>query len=120
MATIIPIYQYDDVGAASAFLCSSFGFVQHSTYEQDGTIAVAELRLGEAFIMLAVTQPDLEPGTSMIHVAIDDVEGHHAAAVAAGATIVSAPANPGYGGIEYTALDPAGNRWSFGTYAPSV
>ena len=48
------------------------------------------------------------------HVRVDDVDAHHARAVAHGATILREPEEPGVGERLYTAEDPEGHRWMFG------
>ncbi len=46
-------------------------------------------------------------------VRVADVDAHHAAAIAAGATVLGPPATYPYGERQYTAVDPAGHRWTF-------
>src|SRR5215207_8658269 len=43
----------------------------------------------------------------------DDVDAHHARAVAAGADVVGQPRDEGYGYREYDARDLEGGLWSF-------
>ena len=88
----------------------------------DGAVAHAELKLGDAYIMLGEhrdANADLAYGGSTTYVVIDDPDAHHARAVAAGADIVRPLTDQHYGSREYAAKDPAGNVWSFGTYLPS-
>jgi uncharacterized glyoxalase superfamily protein PhnB len=54
------------------------------------------------------------------YVAIDDVDAHHDLARSEGADIVMAVHDTDYGSREYTARDPEGHLWSFGTYRPEV
>ena len=49
---------------------------------------------------------------------VDDVDAHHARAVAAGAEVVRAPAATDYGARDYSVRDLEGRLWSFGTYDP--
>ena len=49
-----------------------------------------------------------------VFVEVDDVDAHHDVAVAAGATILREPNEPGVGFRIYTAEDPEGHRWMFG------
>ena len=49
-----------------------------------------------------------------------DPDAHHERAVAAGAQIVRELTDQPYGAREYTARDPEGHVWSFGTYRPAV
>lgn len=46
----------------------------------------------------------------------DEVDRVHAAAVAAGATSLQEPSDPGYGGRTCAVRDAEGNQWSFGSY----
>jgi uncharacterized glyoxalase superfamily protein PhnB len=48
-----------------------------------------------------------------------DVDAHHARARAAGAEIVRALADTGYGTREYAARDLDGHYWYFGNYRPA-
>jgi uncharacterized glyoxalase superfamily protein PhnB len=121
MATIIPTFRYDDARAALRFLCDAFGFEEHAVHGDDGVVQHAELRLGDAYIMLGQAReggPDLAYGASTTYVVIDDPDAHHARAVAAGAAIVYGPRDQDYGSREYAARDTGGNVWSFGTYRP--
>jgi uncharacterized glyoxalase superfamily protein PhnB len=54
----------------------------------------------------------------MVYVAVDDPDAHHDQAAAAGARVIQPLTDQPYGSREYGALDPEGNRWFFGTYAP--
>ena len=49
-----------------------------------------------------------------VFVEVDDVDAHYDRAVAAGATILREPNEPGVGFRIYTAEDPEGHRWMFG------
>ena len=50
---------------------------------------------------------------------VPDVDAHCLHARNEGAVVVHEPHdNPGYPGRGYTALDPEGNVWSFGSYDP--
>jgi uncharacterized glyoxalase superfamily protein PhnB len=52
-ATVIPALQYQDAPAAIDFLSKAFGFEKKAVYEgEGGTIAHAELTLGNGMVML--------------------------------------------------------------------
>ncbi len=53
----------------------------------------------------------------VVYVVTADVDALHDRAVAAGAEIVVALHDTDYGSRDFTARDPEGARWSFGTYA---
>ena len=121
MATIIPTFRYNDARGAIAFLRDAFGFEEHAVYEEDGVVHHAELKLGDAYIMLGERtsgNADFPGRETTTYVVIADIDAHHERAAAAGAEIVRTPADQDYGSREYAAKDPGGNVWSFGTYAP--
>jgi uncharacterized glyoxalase superfamily protein PhnB len=124
----MPIYtalRYRDAAAAIDWLEQAFGFQTTARHEgPDGTIAHAELRLGESLIMLGQGAEDLqEPPESprsarmTIYVAVEDVDGLHGRAQGAGAD-VSDLVEQDYGSRDFSARDLEGNHWSFGTYVP--
>ena len=51
---------------------------------------------------------------------VDDPDAHHDRARAAGATIIRELQDQDYGSRDYSAKDPEGNIWSFGTYNPAT
>jgi uncharacterized glyoxalase superfamily protein PhnB len=127
---IIPALQYEDAAAAIEFLCGAFGFARKAVYEgEGGAIAHAELTLGNGMVMLGsvnqspygkqLVRPRAAGGVTMsVYAIVDDVDAHYARARAAGATIMREPVTQDYGGRDYTAKDPEGHLWTFGTYDP--
>jgi len=129
-ATVIPALHYRDAHAAIDFLCRAFGFEKKAVYEdRDGAIAHAELTLGNGMVMLGSVK-DTEYGkllvrprdaggvTMSVYVVVADADAHFVRAKAAGAVITREPVTQEYGGRDYTAKDPEGNVWTFGTYDP--
>jgi uncharacterized glyoxalase superfamily protein PhnB len=126
--SLFPCLSYRDAPAAIEWLCAAFGFEKHAVYPgPDGTIAHAELRLGNGMVMLGSPKteaPVPERGigaddwAQTIYVALPEVDEHCARARAAGATIVREPFDTDYGSRDYAARDPEGYLWSFGTYQP--
>jgi len=128
--TVIPALQYQDARAAIDFLCTAFGFEKKAVYEgEGGTIAHAELTLGNGMVMLGsvnesacgklLKRPHDAGGLTMgIYSIVDDVDAHFARAKAAGAVITREPVAQEYGGRDYVAKDPEGHVWTFGTYDP--
>ncbi|KJV08747.1 glyoxalase [Elstera litoralis] len=128
---LISALRYANPERALEFLVAGFGFAEHTVYRGDaGAIVHAELRFGDDILMFG---PDIETpfanfmilpekaggrNTQTIYVIVDDVDAHHAQAVAAGAEIVMPLVDTGYGGRGYSARDPGGHVWSFGTYDP--
>jgi uncharacterized glyoxalase superfamily protein PhnB len=129
--SIVPALRYRDAPAAIAFLCCAFGFERKLVVPGDGgTIAHAQLTLGNGMIMLASVRDDAfgrliklpaEIGgaeTQCAYVIVPDIDRHYAAAKAAGAEIVFDIADQDYGGRLYTCRDPEGHLWNFGSYDP--
>lgn len=130
---IYPAIRYVDARAAIAFLGSAFGFEPHVVYDApDGSVAHAELALGDQFIMLGTSRNDRYPVrsprevggvTGGTYVALDDasaIDALHRRAVAAGAEVLDPPHDTDYGSHDFSARDPEGHVWSFGTYRPGV
>jgi uncharacterized glyoxalase superfamily protein PhnB len=126
MASIYPVLRYEDAHAAIDFLERAFGFERHAVHEgDDGRIVHSELRLGDEFVMPSSTGAggavyDQGAGRTVVYVAVDEVDSLHERARDAGAEIVMPPTDQDYGSRDFTARDPEGNLWSFGTYRPGA
>lgn len=123
MRTIYPVFRYADPRAAIAFLGEAFGFeVREVSEEPDGNVRHAELTFGTGMIMIGqATEPARgRPAADAwcVYVAVDDIDGHHDRAMAAGTEIIQPLTDQPYGSREYGARDSEGNAWSFGTYRP--
>lgn len=125
---IIPAMSYQDPDAAVPWLTEAFGLTEHNVYRDDaGHVGHAELRYGDDTIMISGPRdqgwlgggtPDPLTSTISIYLVVDDPQAHFEHAKAAGATIVRDLEHMDYGSHEYSARDPEGNLWSFGTYRP--
>jgi uncharacterized glyoxalase superfamily protein PhnB len=117
---VYPFLRYADAEAALDWLDRAFGFNELAVYRSGddgaGDIVHAEISLGPGIVMLG--QGD--PADRGIYVAVEDADEHYERAQAAGAEIVREIEDTEYGSREYTARDPEGNVWSFGTYRPAV
>ena len=108
--TIIPVLAYEDVEEAVRWLCATFGFEERwragnhraQLWVGDGTIAVTGGGSAGAG----------DSGDSVM-VRIENVDAHHERAVERGAVVSGAPTDFPYGERQYTAVDPAGHRWTF-------
>lgn len=131
---IIPNLRYADAPAAIEFLCRAFGFERRAVFadERDPRIVHhAQLTWRDRMIMVSSvldsdyaraarmkTAAEAGGATVGLYLIVDDVDAHAAQARAAGAEIFSAPEDKDYGGRGYSARDPEGNLWSFGSYDP--
>ena len=119
--TLIPHVLYRDLDQAIAWLSRSFSFAEHFRYGDP--ISGAQLRAGNAWIMVKVLNPEartpaeLGYGTQSLTVFIEDVEEHCERARRAGATILEEPHETVYGEFQYAASDLDGHHWLFSRHA---
>lgn len=131
---VVPMVDYEDAGAAIEFLTRAFGFVEnrdHRYTEPDGRISHAEVVLDGGLVMLGQVgggyqSPDhheqvceharrwLETRYIVdgVLVYVNDVDAHHAQAVAEGARVLTPPEG-GMPGRRYRVADCEGHRWMF-------
>lgn len=128
-AAVFPVLFYHDAPAMIDWLERAFGFRRRLVVPgDDGTVRHSELSLGSVVIM--VSSPREEMGwrspaelggaSGGLCIRVDDPRAHHARAVAAGATITIPLRETDYGSLDYTARDPEGTGWTFGTYQPGA
>lgn len=114
---IYPFMRFADAEAALEWLSRAFGFEELVVYRGDeGGVHHAEMSLGPGIVMFGPG----DPSSQGIYVAVEDADAHFERAKAAGAEIVREIEDTDYGSREYTARDPEGHLWSFGTYRPDV
>ncbi len=124
--TIWPTFLYADAPAAIDFLQSAFGFTASLVVPNDSDPSViehAQLRWPEGGgVMLGTANRPGNPfserprGSASCYVVTDRPDEVHDRAVAAGATIFAPLKDEDYGSRGFSAVDPEGNLWSFGTY----
>lgn len=124
----IPALTYAGAPAAIRWLVETLGADARTVHPgPDGTIAHAELWFGDGCVMLGSRTPGnpLPDGTGRTSVYLvlasrDAVDALHGRATAAGARIAIALRDTDYGSRDFACLDPEGNAWCFGTYAPAA
>jgi uncharacterized glyoxalase superfamily protein PhnB len=123
---------YQDPARAIDWLCRAFGFeVRLKVEGDDGAIVHSELTLGDGVVMVgdshspradrAFCKSPRDVGganTQTMMVYVDDVDAHCARARAAGANIVTGPADTDYGADHatdrgYECEDLEGHHWWF-------
>jgi uncharacterized glyoxalase superfamily protein PhnB len=119
--------RYEDARGAITFLCEVFGFVELFSVPPKGAVVRhAQLKLGTNVIMLGsvrageriLSPQTLGAATQAIYVYVEKIDAHCNRARAAGARIVSEPADSDFGTRGYSAQDSEGHLWNFGTYHP--
>jgi uncharacterized glyoxalase superfamily protein PhnB len=90
-ATVIPTVAYPSVAGATDWLCGAFGSQRRLLIGHHR----AQLVYGDGAVI--VTEGRDDPVGHSVLVQVDDVDGHHERAVAAGARILSPPTDYPYG-----------------------
>ena len=127
--SVVPCLSYRDAPAAIAWLKEAFGFTEVMVVPgPDDTVAHAQLAFDGGMVMVGSirddelqmrTPCDLGGVTQSIYIVVEDTDAHYARAVGAGAEIVRELEDTPYGSRDYSARDPEGHLWNFGTYRPS-
>ncbi len=123
--SVYPSLTYRDVEAALAFLQRAFGFAPEVLgTDENGAIRFAALKHGAGTILVQPDLPDELHGTHLgqgwVYVDVADPDAHFERAKAAGAEVLGEPHDAMGGTMRgYSARDPEGNLWSFGTDRPS-
>jgi uncharacterized glyoxalase superfamily protein PhnB len=105
---VIPVLAYPDVREATRWLCDAFGLRERLLIGDHR----AQLVYGDGAVIAAEGGDEPGGGHSLL-VRVKDADAHHDRALAHGARIVSPPTDYPYGERQYTAVDPAGHRWTF-------
>jgi len=134
---VIPMLAYENAGKAADWICRAFGFREKERFTNaDGTVTDVVLERADGATVLVGHPNDAYEGPRKhaehcavaakwldrpvivdgLVVYVDDIEAHHAAAVAAGARIISGlETNPLQ--RQYRVEDLEGHRWMFATPA---
>ncbi|MGY1687940.1 MULTISPECIES: VOC family protein [unclassified Geodermatophilus] len=129
-ARLAAYLSYRDAPAALAWMAALGFTVVRRADAGDGTVAHAEVRCDDVVLMVAsddagYVRPPLRGRStgSGLYLVLDDpadVDDRFARGVAAGATPVIAPEDTEWGTRRARLVDPGGQEWSFGTYAPGL
>ncbi|MEC9339450.1 MAG: VOC family protein [Actinomycetota bacterium] len=123
--TVWPTIRCDDTRLVIDFLVTAFGFNEHFVVANESGEGVLHAQLrwpGGGGVMLGDRASDnpnhlkLPVGPCSVYVVTDGPDALHDRAVQAGADIIRGLTDEGYGSRGFSAADPEGNVWSFGTY----
>jgi len=118
-----------DAARAIEFYKQAFGATEAMRLsEPGGRIGHAEIRIGDAPIMLSDEYPEMDVRSPqslggspvLIHLYVDDVDALASRAVAAGAKLLRPVADQFYGDRSGTLTDPFGHRWMIATRKEDV
>jgi PhnB protein len=128
--TLTPYVIVNGAAKAIAFYTQAFGATEvfRLTEPHGDRIGHAELRIGDALLMLADEYPDfgalgpLSVGGSPVtlHLYVEDVDGVVERATAAGATVVRPVKDEFYGDRAGLIADPFGHKWHLATRKEDV
>ncbi|MEO8811702.1 MAG: VOC family protein [Caulobacteraceae bacterium] len=108
--TLIPRLFSPDVAGAVAFIKHVFGATGEAR-----AAAPAELRIGEAMVMVSDGAGPRGEHRAFLYVYVPDADAAHAKAVARGARTIEAPLDTPYGDRRAMVEDPWGNIWQIAT-----
>jgi PhnB protein len=119
---------YEDVDSALDWLVATLGFTEEMRMPgPDGKTMHAEAAIYGQRVMMGCPgtgeyqNPKHRGGaTQLTYVYVDDVDAHHEAARAAGATVVRELADQFYGDRTYGVEDPEGHQWSVAQHVGDV
>jgi PhnB protein len=123
--TVTPYLAIRKAARAIDFYKKAFGAAESYRLEApDGSIAHAEIRIGDSPVMLSDENPEMgskspqtlggTPANLLLYV--EDVDAAFRRAVAAGATATMPPADMFWGDRYGKLLDPFGHEWSLATH----
>ena len=81
----------------------------------NGTIMHAQVRIGDATIMIGEATGDMDPLPGALYVYVEDTDATYQKALGAGAISVMEPADQFYGDRNAGVRDPFGNHWWIAT-----
>ena len=128
-AGITPYLSVKGAADAIEFYKKAFGATEMMRLANpDGTLGHAELKIGDALIMLADEYPDygnLSPKTLggsavRLHMYVEDVDAFFEKAIAAGAKVLIPVADQFYGDRSGRLEDPFGHVWLVSTHVEDV
>ncbi len=110
--TVAPWIVTDDTRALLEFIASAFGGVAPGLVPlEDGSIGHAEIRVGDTVLLAFDRMKGWPSIQSLLRVFVADADAATAAAVAAGATVVTPPLTQAFGQRGSRVRDPFGNIW---------
>jgi PhnB protein len=119
--TVTPYLVVEDGEGLLAFLHAAFQAEERSrTVRPDGSIANAEVRIGDSMVMVVQARDPWKPMPSGFYLYVPDTDATYKAALAAGGVSVLEPSDQFYGDRNAGVRDPWGNHWWIATHIEDV
>jgi PhnB protein len=111
-STVQPWLVTRDTGRLLDFVSTVFGGRELARIRtEDGSIGHAEIQVGDCVLLAFDARPDWPDTPSLLRIFVDDVDATVERAVAAGARLVTEPADAAWGDRTGRVRDPCGNIW---------
>jgi PhnB protein len=114
--TITPAFAVTQAADVIAFIQGAFGGTVVDRYDgPGGSVAHAEVRIGDSVVMLGEPMGDMQPMPAMLSYYVEDgpaVDAAYKRALDFGAISVAEPQDQFYGYRSATVADNGGNRWT--------
>jgi PhnB protein len=119
--TVTPYLVVAEGDGLIAFLKAAFQAEELSrTVRPDGTIANAEVRLGDSILMVAQAREPWKPMPAGFYLYVPDTDAAYQAALAAGGISTLEPSDQFYGDRNAGVQDIWGNNWWIATHIEDV
>lgn len=119
--TITPYITVPGANAFIRFMQKAFGAkIVGRTDGADGSVVNAEIRIGNAMIMVSEGSRGYGPRPGTIYLYVEKTDELYHRALAAGAKSLMEPANQFYGDRSAGVEDPFGNHWWIATHIENV
>ena len=120
-STVTPYLIVEGADAVLDFVARAFGAEQRLRMDRDdGTVAHAEVTIGDSLVMLAEAGGEWAAMPGNIHLYVEDCDETYARALDAGGTSLREPETQFYGDRSGGVRDPGGNTWWITTHVEDV
>ncbi|WP_199546481.1 VOC family protein [Streptomyces sp. N35] len=110
--SVAPWVVTDDTGALLDFITAAFDGEELARVPvEDGTIGHGEIRVGDTVVLAFDRRPDWPVMPSLLRIYVPDADAAMAAAVAAGAEVITGLSDSAWGDRGGRVRDPFGNIW---------
>jgi uncharacterized glyoxalase superfamily protein PhnB len=119
--TVTPWIVSHDTAVVIDYLVEAFGAEELGRVTgPDGKIGHAEVRIGDAIVMLFDARPSWPDLPSLLRLYVEDAHAVHRQAVAAGGTSITEVTHLAFGDLVGRVRDPFGNLWWIQTHVEDV